>query len=266
MRVQMVSDLHLEFPGSGGMLDIKNVDGKTDLLILGGDICVARKAAEFIPFFAQCADRFPHVVYIAGNHEFYHDDIDEAHDKLRAAVVPFGNVRYLNNEAVTIGGQTVFGSTLWTDCGGSDPLTLRMLAGGMNDFRLIKWKARKHWKLRPEDTVELHNEAVGALLETLIGTDEPIIVASHHAPTRHSIHQRYERDTYMNKGYHTDLEPLLERWAPQIALWTHGHVHDSFDYVAQGVRVVCNPRGYVTNFHLDAENPNFDIGKVVELA
>ena len=26
-------------------------------------------------------------------------------------------------------------------------------------------------------------------------------------------------------------------------LWIHGHTHDSFDYVVNGTRVVCNPRG-----------------------
>jgi hypothetical protein len=28
-------------------------------------------------------------------------------------------------------------------------------------------------------------------------------------------------------------------------LWTHGHMHDDFDYTIGTCRVVCNPRGYV---------------------
>jgi hypothetical protein len=31
---------------------------------------------------------------------------------------------------------------------------------------------------------------------------------------------------------------------PSVSLWTHGHTHESFDYVVNGTRVVCNPRGY----------------------
>jgi hypothetical protein len=33
----------------------------------------------------------------------------------------------------------------------------------------------------------------------------------------------------------------------RVALWVHGHTHDSFDYEVNGTRVVCNPRGYARN-------------------
>jgi Icc-related predicted phosphoesterase len=29
-----------------------------------------------------------------------------------------------------------------------------------------------------------------------------------------------------------------------IDVWVHGHVHEALDYIAHGVRVICNPRGY----------------------
>jgi hypothetical protein len=32
---------------------------------------------------------------------------------------------------------------------------------------------------------------------------------------------------------------------PEIVLWTHGHMHDPFDYMIGSTRVVCNPRGYL---------------------
>ena len=43
----------------------------------------------------------------------------------------------------------------------------------------------------------------------------------------------------------------------------HGHTHDSFDYVVNGVRVLCNPRGYAK----DGVNENalFDAGLTVEV-
>ena len=31
---------------------------------------------------------------------------------------------------------------------------------------------------------------------------------------------------------------------PPVAVWIHGHTHESCDYVEQGTRVLCNPRGY----------------------
>ena len=47
----------------------------------------------------------------------------------------------------------------------------------------------------------------------------------------------------MNGGYSSNLEEfILDR--PQIKVWTHGHTHDTFDYMIGSTRVMCNPRGY----------------------
>jgi hypothetical protein len=34
-----------------------------------------------------------------------------------------------------------------------------------------------------------------------------------------------------------------------VKLWVHGHVHDEWDYVEAGIRVVCNPLGYPFELH-----------------
>jgi hypothetical protein len=48
----------------------------------------------------------------------------------------------------------------------------------------------------------------------------------------------------MNGGYSSDLEQFILDY-PQIKVWTHGHTHDTFDYMIGQCRVICNPRGYV---------------------
>jgi hypothetical protein len=58
-----------------------------------------------------------------------------------------------------------------------------------------------------------------------------------------STHPRYASDYLMNGGYRSDLSELILD-NPQIVLWTHGHMHDPFDYMIGTTRVVCNPRGY----------------------
>jgi hypothetical protein len=40
----------------------------------------------------------------------------------------------------------------------------------------------------------------------------------------------------------SDLDHLVR--AP-VALWVHGHTHESLDYTVNGTRVFCNPRGYL---------------------
>ena len=70
MKIAVCSDLHLEF----GNIDLQNTEN-AEVLILSGDICVASKWDEDIKqFFANCSERFPHVIYLMGNHEHYNGD------------------------------------------------------------------------------------------------------------------------------------------------------------------------------------------------
>ena len=64
MKLYVTSDLHLEF----GDLDLKN-QHNIDVLILGGDICVAKDVGResVQDFFARCSDRFPDTILIMGN-------------------------------------------------------------------------------------------------------------------------------------------------------------------------------------------------------
>jgi hypothetical protein len=45
----------------------------------------------------------------------------------------------------------------------------------------------------------------------------------------------------------------------------HGHTHTAFDYVENGARVVCNPRGYLDRRTRALENAAFAWNKVVEI-
>ena len=68
-------------------------------------------------------------------------------------------------------------------------------------------------------------------------------MVTHHAPSKASIKPRYQSDHLMNGAYSSDLsEIILDN--SQIKVWTHGHTHDTFDYMIGSTRIVCNPRGY----------------------
>ena len=82
--------------------------------------------------------------------------------------------------------------------------------------------------------------------------NEKFVVVGHHSPSTQSIHPRYKDDTLMNGGYSSDLsEFILDH--PQIKVWTHGHMHDKFDYMIGSTRIICNPRGYI-NYEESAYN------------
>ena len=263
MKIALCSDLHLEFQD----INLKNTEG-AEVLILSGDIMVADymhghpapdpytsnglleyghkmlMSLRFRDFLKRVSFEFPHVIYVAGNHEFYHGKWKGSLDDLRFQCSQLPNVHFLENDMKTIGEYTFIGCTLWTDCNKADPLTLHALADMMNDFRIIRNDETGYSKLRPEHTVVRHRRSVEYIKHVVQGMhDEKFVVVGHHAPSKLSIHERYIGQDLMNGGYSSDLsEFILDH--PQIKLWTHGHMHDPFDYMIGTTRVVCNPRGY----------------------
>lgn len=269
MKIQYMSDLHLE----GALIDLDNKD-KADLLILAGDITTSKSYKSHLDFFKKCSDNWERVVHVCGNHEYYRGDIEETQEELKEFFEGnFTNVRTLQNETIDLGDYQLFGATLWTDANEGDPVTSGVLSEGMNDYRLIQRKSKRHWRLRVSDTVELHQASVEALQEALRASGgKPTIVVTHHAPSYKSTNIKYGGDYHMNGGYRSDLEWLMEPVGGlvgyNIPFWFHGHMHDSVDYTVGKTRVLSNPRGYLLvgrDGKRYTENEFFDPDKVVEL-
>jgi Icc-related predicted phosphoesterase len=147
MKLAIVSDIHLEF----GPLVLTN-DQAADVLILAGDICVARdlemadknlyaenkRAARYLEFFNDVAAKFPTVIYIMGNHEHYNGDFAYTYGILKRALAHLPNVHILEKETLELGDITFIGATIWTDMNGGDPITLMQIKDMMNDFHGVK--------------------------------------------------------------------------------------------------------------------------------
>ena len=143
MKIALASDVHLEF----GPITLDNTEG-ADVLVLAGDICVAKhfvdgrptymqhQAREYRAFFDQVCREFPQVVYIMGNHEHYSGDVAHTYNTLKYNL-DYGNLHILEKETWTHQGHTFICGTLWTDMNRSDPLTLSYTRNAMNDFREV---------------------------------------------------------------------------------------------------------------------------------
>jgi hypothetical protein len=269
MKIAVCSDLHLEF----GPIELKNPGG-VEVLILSGDIFVERDLMDRDPtgildfrksnmiheFFETCCNSFPHVVYVAGNHEHYHGDFATTLKEIKRKLKYLPNLQILDKEIWDYKDEYRFvGGTLWTDMNKEDGLTLYQIKSRMNDFRLVRNSDRvvnfkdqegkfhtRESRFCPEDAVEDHKKMLDYI--KLMYEETPpwmtMIVVGHHAPSRASTHPRYAGETLMNGGYSSELsEFILDR--PGIKLWTHGHTHEDFDYMIGDCRIVCNPRGYI---------------------
>lgn len=283
MKIQLVSDLHLEFAD----INIQNLNG-ADVLILSGDICVAQDlhdhiAADFNPysqgafaelgrkqqrvqtfrdFFKRVSFQFPNVIYVMGNHEHYHGKFDRSRQYFLDEFAKLGitNIHLLENDTKEIDGVHFVGGTLWTDMNKGDPMTVHAIETMMNDFRVIRIANEDFRKFLPSRAVREHiktKQYIKAVLEGL-PEDARVVVVGHHAPSHMSIHEQYKHDTLMNGGYASDLsEFILDR--PKIKVWTHGHMHQCFDYMIGDTRILCNPRGY------HDENPQFNPNFIFEV-
>jgi predicted phosphodiesterase len=281
MKIKLVSDLHLEFSD----INIQNNEG-CDVLILGGDICVAQDlhdhpelvnssdqaaiasgtglgrrqqaAQRYRDFFKRCSFQFPHVIYIMGNHEFYNGKFYAGIDYMREELAKYSNIYMLEQDTKVIDDVTFVGATLWTDMNKGDPLTMHAIEGMMNDFRIIRNDKRSFAAMSARDVADRHARTLGYFRSVLAEQhDRKFVVVGHHTPSFQSCHPMYGNDTLMNGGYHSDLSEFIMDH-PQIKLWTHGHTHHPFDYVIGETRVVCNPRGYENDGYSEQTgwNPN----------
>ena len=261
MKIALVSDVHLEF----GDLDFDN-DSGADVLILGGDICVGADMAQrdpyntmgehyrsnqFHAFFERCCERFPHVIFIVGNHEHYHGDFAKTVPHFKDVLGYLPNLHILEKETFVLNDITFIGGTLWTDMNKRSVRTLHEISRMMNDFRCVDHSAKladeRGWggRFTTTDAADDH-DAMLAFVRTTVEANPAgrYVVVGHHAPSRLSTHPKYAHDTIMNGGYSSELDDfILDR--PQIKLWTHGHTHEDFDYQIGSCRILCNPRGYV---------------------
>jgi Icc-related predicted phosphoesterase len=261
MKIALVSDVHLEF----GDLEFDNTHN-ADVLILGGDICVGAdmvqrdpyntlgeeyRSNRFHAFFQRCCERFPHVIFIVGNHEHYHGDFTKTVPHFKDVLGYLPNLHILEKEIWVLDDVTFIGGTLWTDMNRRDVRTLHEISRMMNDFRCVDHSAKladqRGWggRFTTTDAADDHDAMVEYIRLTIEGKwDQKFVVVGHHAPSRLSTHPRYAHEAIMNGGYSSELDNFILDH-PQIRLWTHGHTHEDFDYCIGSTRVLCNPRGYI---------------------
>lgn len=284
MRIKIISDLHLEF----SYTEIPNTE-LADVLILSGDIVVAeylhqhnkiyphvidsddfdqlsrkqKSAAYFRKFFDHCSQQYKHVIYVAGNHEFYDGKFFKAIEYLKAEIALYPNIYFLENNTEVIDNVAFIGATIWTDLNRRDPLTLFGVERAITDYKAIRNDKQGYRPLTAADTVHRHSKSVEYIKSAAAEHQNlTCVVVGHHSPCFKSVPEQFADDHVINGAYHSDLTDIMLDY-PQIKLWTHGHIHSTADYHIGECRVVCNPRGYQSDTW--QESTGFDPSKIVEL-
>ena len=258
MRIQILSDLHVEFEGN----TIPPLAPDAEVVILAGDLAPVhtRRVADIARRWAG-ADN---ILYVPGNHEYYGSEIDVARRELARQCLQH-DVTLLDPGAVTVGHVRFIGATLWTDFlleGVAGEAWAHLEVGAsLSDFTgAIRHRAGQDGLFTTRECARRHTEdrafIEGELEEAERSGLTPVVV-THHAPSPKCIRPWFAKSR-LNPGFASDLDAVIARYQPP--LWIHGHMHDRLDETLGETRVVCNPGGYSR-----VEGHEFDPAFVVEV-
>jgi predicted phosphohydrolase len=252
MHIDIISDLHL---------DVNDIDldtlfkgdergmkgGDESYLIVAGDLCEVRNEHVFARFFEYVTGIYKHIIYVAGNHEYYGGYLDNS--PIRRLLERYGKqVTFLQDDfhVFTHDNIVVYGTTLWTASSGSQELD-QYVAGRMTDYRLI-YKPYEKIPIARHDTVQLHQEQWARLERFLLDLAEEHtmtkIVVTHHPPMFQLINPT---DALLASAYASDLEAHLVRLDFDYWICGHSHVRKELELpldCGKIARFILNPYGY----------------------
>lgn len=238
MRIQLLSDLHFEFHADKGRSFVDSLDNyEVDVLVVAGDLVPHDRLIQSLSWLRK---RYAHVVFVAGNHEYYGSSPEELYEIRQRAAEELKNVHWLERSSVEIDGVRFVGATLWfDDLGGRKNY--------ISDFRMIK---------NFEPWVYEEFRVSRDFLKSEVRAED--VVVTHYLPSYKSVAPQFKGSS-LNCFFVSNVEDIIS--AQQPRLWLHGHTHASCDYKIDETRVVCNPFGYVGQ----ETNQEFDERKILEV-
>lgn len=230
MKIFYASDLHIEFEDNCKTLRFAGLDA--DVAILAGDIGAGIGGIQW----AAEVFEIP-VIYVLGNHEFYHHDYHQLRLDARKSAEALG-VHLLDEDVLEIDGVRFAGCTLWTDyqANGLPEVAKQIAAQVMPDHSCITVSESELWS--PDEAHRTHSDSVQWLLDQE-GID---VVVTHHCPTLAAIGHRHSANEY-TPLFISNLDEVIAR--VNAKAWVFGHTHCCVDLEhSSGTHIVSNQYGY----------------------
>lgn len=249
MKFRIASDLHLEFWNNylaRYTLPTLEEDKET-ILLLAGDIGLLGDPRTYTKFIQHSSKQFKGIFWIAGNHEYYHSNIDMRNVKMAINDLALPNIytdlHILEEEKIAI-----IGDTLWTDLDNGDPASVFIAQRGMSDFRVIEEGLslqRFHpILLHAERTITFHKEQKQRIFMNVnhySAKGYKCIVVTHHQPSWQGIGEGFAGNA-MNSAFVSNMDAEIKEYS--IAYWIAGHTHNAQEYMIGETKVIVNPLGY----------------------
>jgi len=249
LSIHLSSDIHLEFT------DVAPDCPVADVGVFAGDIGLVDDLAVLGDFFVEMKKRYEHIIWVLGNHEFYHMDYEEALSDAKSMADKLGihlmDIEF-GTENLEIDGVKFWGSTLWMDFNNDDWFAKRAVGNGLNDFRAIKLGDRRF------NVTECY--AINKRTREAINWDADVII-THHAPIV-IPHPQFEFTDISWGFYNSGLEKQIIE--SDVKIWMYGHTHHSTDFDLAGTRIIANCHGFKSRYSM-SEGSGYNPDLIIEI-
>lgn len=232
--IYAISDIHTEFYDTADEIYDAIQWRYATHLVLAGDIGVVKtKLRIYKDFLILCKKKYKNVVLIPGNHEYYHCGGNrEQTEKILENLCEITGVVYIHGKNIVVDGIRFIGHTLWS-------IIDRDACSKLADFSCGVFESRIEYVSAFVDGVRFIQSEIHKSMDH----EEPLVVVTHHLPSRKLIHPRFTGYGTLNSAFATDVLSSLNG-VQKIKYWFCGHTHESTSIKAYNMQLVVNPYGY----------------------
>lgn len=237
IRIQYISDLHLEFFSIAKTIKLLNtIPTNANLCVLAGDIGYPFQKTYEI-FLKGMSLKFETILLIHGNHEYY--QFEENQGKTMNEIVEktkeildknnLQNIHFLHNSYFDLGPFRFVGSILWTH---------------IYDKRYLSNDYERVYDFSIETMNEEHQKNrryIESILQQSKYENKKVIMITHHLPSFQLNHSKYMKYKEYHQCFASHCDEFIQD--PVIG-WIFGHTHTKIDRVINDIPCVSNPIGY----------------------
>lgn len=260
MRIQFVSDLHLEFEQNRLWLETNPMEVTGEILLVAGDTAYldvpesGRDTYSQYAFWDWASAHYKQVIVCLGNHDFYgYYDLATMPDGFCKQIRH--NVHAYYNKVVSLDDVDIIVSTLWSFI---EPFDAYQTEKGVSDFYRILFNGHR---LTVDDFNAEHERCLdfirNAVKESKAKTK---IVLTHHVPTQQCTAEEFRGST-INGAFTVELGNYIAH--SDIDYWIYGHSHRNIDAQIGKTKILSNQLGYIS--HGEFLRNGFKLGRMIEV-
>ena len=261
LKIQFVSDLHLEFPDNRAWLAAHPLEVTGDILLIAGDSAYldlpdsGRETYKAYDFWDWASRNYKQVIVCLGNHDFYgYYDLATMPDGYCLDIRP--NVKAYYNSVVHLPDVDIIVSTLWSFI---EPDIDFIVERSVSDFYRIKYEGHR---LNAQNFNAEHERCLAFIKQSVTESKAKTkIVLTHHVPTQLCTVDEFKGST-INGAFTVELGDYIADSG--IDYWIYGHSHRNMDAKIGKTQIISNQFGYLS--HGEPQNNGFDPKRYIELS